>query len=260
MATLRHAVAWATAAVRGRFGAMERTPQLLVVDDDREIRNLLAGFLTKHGFRVLTAGDGKEMRQVLDDCRTDLVVLDLMLPGEDGLVLCRELRARSELPVIMLTAMAEEIDRIVGLEIGADDYLSKPFSPRELLARIKAVLRRAHGESPALDAESAGILRFAGWGLDQVGRRVTSPDGREVELTAGEFDLLAAFAARPGRVLSREQLLDLARGREAKAFDRSIDSLISRLRRKLELDATRPTLIKTVRSGGYVFTATVVKS
>jgi two-component system OmpR family response regulator len=236
---------------------METRAQLLVVDDDREIRELLAGFLAKHGFRVLTAGDGKEMRKALADRRIDLVVLDLMLPGEDGLALCRELRARSELPVIMLTAMREEVDRIVGLELGADDYVPKPFNPRELLARIKAVLRRTGGERRASEPKSAGILRFAGWRLDPHGRRLTAADGREVELTAGEFDLLTVFAERPGRVLSREQLLDLTRGREAAAFDRSIDSQVSRLRRKLEPDSARPTLIKTVRTSGYVFTATV---
>jgi two-component system OmpR family response regulator len=239
---------------------MEAKPQLLVVDDDREIRDLLAGFLAKHGFRVLTASDGKEMRKALADRRIDLIVLDLMLPGEDGLALCRELRAGSELPVIMLTAMREEIDRIIGLEVGADDYLPKPFNPRELLARIKAVLRRTHGEPRTREPQPAGILCFAGWSLDPLGRRLTASDGREVELTGGEFDLLTVFAERPGRVLSREQLLDLTRGREATAFDRSIDSQVSRLRRKLELDPVRPRLIKTVRGSGYVFTPTVERS
>jgi two-component system, OmpR family, response regulator len=239
---------------------MEKRSQLLVVDDDREIRELLAGFLAKHGFRVQTAGNGKEMRKALAERRIDLVVLDLMLPGEDGLALCRELRARSELPVIMLTAMREEIDRIIGLEVGADDYLPKPFNPRELLARIKAVLRRTRSEPRAPDPASARMLRFAGWRLDPLGRRLTASDGREVELTGGEFDLLTAFVERPGRVLSREQLLDLTRGREATAFDRSIDTQISRLRRKLEPDSARPTLIKTVRSSGYVFTPAVERS
>jgi len=239
---------------------MERKPQLLVVDDDREIRDLLAGFLAKHGFRVLTAGDGKEMRRAVADRRIDLVVLDLMLPGEDGLALCRELRTRSDLPVIMLTAMREEIDRIVGLEVGADDYLAKPFNPRELLARIRAVLRRTHIEARIRETRPAGVLRFAGWSLDPLGRRLTASDGREVELTGGEFDLLTVFAERPGHVLSREHLLDLTRGREATAFDRSIDSQVSRLRRKLEPDPARPSLIKTVRSSGYVFTPTVERS
>lgn len=239
---------------------MDKKPQLLVVDDDSEIRDLLGRFFTKHGFRVLTAGDGKQMRKALADWRIDLVVLDLMLPGEDGLALCRELRAGADLPVIMLTAMGEEIDRIVGLEVGADDYLPKPFSPRELLARIKAVLRRTGREPRAAAAEVAGALRFAGWRLDRAARCLTAPDGRAVELTGGEFDLLTALAERPGRVLSREQLLDLTRGREATAFDRSIDSQISRLRRKLEPDPARPSVIKTVRSGGYVFTPVVERS
>lgn len=237
---------------------MEKQPHLLVVDDDFEIRDLLGRFLTKHGFRVLTAGDGRQMRKALADWRVDLVVLDLMLPGEDGLTLCRELRTNDpDLPVIMLTAMGEEIDRIVGLEVGADDYLPKPFSSRELLARIKAILRRARRGPRSPGASPAGVLCFAGWRLDQLGRRLTAPDGGIVELTGGEFDLLTALAERPGRVLSREQLLDLTRGREATAFDRSIDSQISRLRRKLEPDPARPALIKTVRSSGYAFTAVV---
>ncbi|MGD9883191.1 response regulator [Reyranella sp.] len=236
---------------------MEKRPHLLVVDDDSEIRNLLERFLTKHGFRISTAGDGKEMHKALVEWRIDLVVLDLMLPGEDGLALCRELRAGPDVPVIMLTAMREEIDRIIGLEVGADDYLPKPFNPRELLARIKAVLRRTRREAREPDMLAGGALRFAGWQLDPLARRLTAPDGSDVELTGGEFDLLAILAGRPGRVLSREQLLDLTRGRDATAFDRSIDSQISRLRRKLELDPTRPTIIKTVRSSGYVFTPRV---
>jgi two-component system OmpR family response regulator len=238
---------------------MDKQPHLLLVDDDAEIRDLLARFLTKHGFRVATAGDGKQMRKALADWRIDLVVLDLMLPGEDGLTLCRELRAGSDMPVLMLTAMGEEIDRIVGLEVGADDYLPKPFNTRELLARIKAILRRTHREPRAPDA-AREVLRFAGWQLDPLARRLTAPDGSDVELTGGEFDLLAVLAQRPGRVLGREQLLDLTRGRDATAFDRSIDSQISRLRRKLEPDPARPTLIKTVRSSGYVFTPAVERS
>jgi len=234
---------------------MEGSPHILVVDDDREIRDLLARFLAKHNYRVSVAADGRAMRAALADRRIDLVVLDLMLPGEDGLALCRWLRGQSDLPVIMLTAMGEDIDRIVGLEVGADDYLPKPFNPRELLARIKAVLRRAGGASrPAADR---GALRFAGWRLEPAGRRLTAPDGGLVELTAGEFELLVALAERPQRVLSREQLLDLTRGRDAAPFDRSIDVQISRLRHKIETDPTRPALIKTVRGGGYVFTPDV---
>ena len=233
---------------------MAASPHILVVDDDREIRDLLARFLDDHGHRVTTAADGREMRRALAEWGIDLVVLDLMLPGEDGLELCRKLRAESDIPVIMLTAMGEETDRIVGLEMGADDYLPKPFSPRELLARIKAVLRRAEGRGAG---EASSVLRFAGWSLDVDGRELTSPDGVVVPLSGGEFDLLRAFVTHPKRVLSRDQLLDLARGREAQPFDRSIDVQVSRLRRKIEADPKEPTLIKTVRSGGYMFTPAV---
>jgi two-component system OmpR family response regulator len=234
---------------------MDTSSHILVVDDDREIRNLVAKFLTRHGCRVTPVADGKEMRRALADRRIDLVVLDLMLPGEDGLSLCRRLRAESDLPVIMLTAMREDIDRILGLELGADDYLPKPFNPRELLARIRAVLRRTGAVTPR--GERKATLRFAGWRLEPAGRRLVGPDGREAELTGGEFELLLAFAERPGRVLSREQLLDLTRGRETSPFDRSVDSQVSRLRRKIEPNPSRPALIKTVRSGGYVFTPVV---
>lgn len=232
---------------------------VLVVDDDRELRDLLDRILTKHGFRVTTVQDGKAMHRALADWNIDLVVLDLMLPGEDGLSLCRDLRARSNIPVIMLTMMSEETDRIVGLEMGADDYLPKPFNPRELLARMKAVLRRAQC-APALPAAARRkILRFAGWCLDIGLRRLTSPQGLVVDLSAGEFDLLTALVERPQRVLSRDQLLDLTHGRAEAPFDRSIDMQVSRLRRKIETDPKEPDLIKTVRSGGYVFTARVVQ-
>jgi len=230
---------------------------VLVVDDDREIRNLLGRFLSKHGYRVTAVADGKEMRRALADWNIDLVILDLMLPGEDGLSLCRDLRARSQIPVVMLTMMGEETDRIIGLEMGADDYLPKPFSPRELLARMKAVLRRA----PA--ASAAGrqpILFFAGWTLDVGLRRLESPLRLLVDLSAGEFDLLVALAEHPQRVLNRDQLLDLTHGRAEAPFDRSIDMQISRLRRKIEADHKQPELIKTVRGGGYMFTAVVTKN
>ena len=237
---------------------MEESPHVLVVDDDREIRDLLARFLAKHGLRVTAAANGAEMRAALADWRIDLVVLDIMMPGEDGLTLCRQLRAESSLPVIMLTAMGEEVDRIVGLEMGADDYLAKPFNPRELLARIKAVLRRAGEASPAAGDPTPGtVLVFAGWSLDLDRRQLSAADGVMVPLSGGEFDLLAAFATHPQRVLSRDQLLDLARGRDAQPFDRSIDVQVSRLRRKIEPDPKQPTLIKTVRSGGYIFTPSV---
>lgn len=240
---------------------MDRTPHLLVVDDDREIRSLVAQFLTKHGFRVTGVRDGAEMMRTLDGARVDLIVLDLMLPGEDGLSLCRRLRATpqtAQTPVIMLTAMGEETDRIVGLEMGADDYLAKPFSPRELLARIKAVLRRVSAP-PVVGAPAAAgtVLRFEGWSLDLTKRELRSPDGVLVQLSAGEYDLLVAFVEHPQRVLTRDQLLDLARGRSAVPFDRSIDVQVSRLRRKIEPDPAEPALIKTVRGGGYLFTPTV---
>jgi two-component system OmpR family response regulator len=233
------------------------SPHLLVVDDDREIRDLLGRFLKKHGYRVTAARDGREMRQALADWRIDLVILDLMLPGEDGLALCRDLRARSKLPVIMLTAMREETDRIVGLEMGADDYLVKPFNPRELLARIKAVLRRASYALDAAPTVTRSVLRFADWKVDLAQRRLESSQGQAVDLTEGQFELLAAFVQHPQRVLNRDQLLDLTRGREAAPFDRSIDNQVSRLRRKIELDPSRPEIIKTIRGGGYIFTANV---
>jgi two-component system OmpR family response regulator len=191
--------------------------------------------------------------------RIDLVVLDLMLPGEDGLSLCRRLRAESPTPVIMLTAMGEDVDRIVGLEMGADDYLPKPFNPRELLARIKAVLRRATQLAPSATEIQAGgrMLSFEGWRLDLARRELKREDGESVPLSSGEFDLLQAFAEHPQRVLNRDQLLDLSRGRAAALYDRSVDIQVMRLRRKIEPDPKDPTLIKTVRSGGYMFTATV---
>ena len=242
------------------MGFMDRTPHLLVVDDDREIRSLVAQFLTRHGFRVTGVKDGGEMMRTLDTARVDLIVLDLMLPGEDGLSLCRRLRASpdtAQTPVIMLTAMGEETDRIVGLEMGADDYLAKPFSPRELLARIKAVLRRAV-VLPVAGGAAGKTLQFEGWSLDVAKRELRSPDGVLVQLSAGEYDLLVAFVEHPQRVLTRDQLLDLARGRSAVPFDRSIDVQVSRLRRKIEPDPADPTLIKTVRGGGYLFTPAVV--
>jgi two-component system OmpR family response regulator len=229
-------------------------PHILIVDDDAEIRDLVSGFLKRNGYRTLTARDGRAMRQALADYKFDLVVLDLMMPGEDGLSLCRDLRAKSKLPVIMVTARGEETDRIVGLEIGADDYLPKPFSPRELLARIRAVLRRASdvGDPPVREQ-----VTFDGWTLDLGGRSLADPSGQPIELTGGEFELLKAFVERPQRVLSRDQLLDITRGRDPILFDRAIDAQVSRLRKKIETDPGNPTLIKTVRAGGYVFTAKV---
>jgi two-component system OmpR family response regulator len=238
---------------------VENAGHVLVVDDDREIRDLLGRFLTKHGYRVTGAPDGKEMRRVLADWNIDLVVLDLMLPGEDGLSLCRDLRAKSQIPVIMLTMMGEETDRIIGLEMGADDYLPKPFNPRELLARMKAVLRRAQCAPATPAAARRKIVRFAGWKLDLGLRRLESPQGLVVDLSAGEFDLLVALVEHPQRVLNRDQLLDLTHGRAEAPFDRSIDMQVSRLRRKIEVDPKEPELIKTVRGGGYIFSAAVVQ-
>ncbi len=233
---------------------------ILVVDDDREIRDLLGRFLAKHGYRVTAAKDGKEMRRALADWHIDLVVLDLMLPGEDGLSLCRDLRARSQVPVIMLTMMGEETDRIIGLEMGADDYLPKPFNPRELLARMKAVLRRAQSAPSMPVTRGRSTLGFSGWRLDLGLRQLESPDGLIVDLSAGEFDLLVAFVEHPQRVLSRDQLLDLAHGRAEALFDRSVDMQVSRLRHKIETNPKEPELIKTVRGGGYLFTAVVARN
>ena len=235
---------------------IDTMPHLLIVDDDRETCSLLSRFLRQHGYRVSVAFDGHAMMQVFEGARINLIILDLMLPREDGLSLCRRLRAQSTVPIIMLTAMGEETDRIIGLEMGADDYLAKAANPRELLARIRAILRRA-GMPPSLDAARNRVLEFAGWRLDVTQRLLLSPDRVLVPLRASEFEVLCALAERPQRVLTRDQLLDLARGRAANGFDRSIDILISRLRRKIEADPKEPALIRTVRSGGYLFAAAV---
>ena len=236
---------------------METTPHILVVDDDREIRELLARFLERHQLRVTAARDAREARRAWPLGHFHLVVLDLMMPGESGLDLARYLRSQSDVPIIMLTAMGEETDRIIGLELGADDYLAKPFNPRELLARIRAVLRRA-GDAAGARVESSGrMLRVSGWSLEPARRRLVNPEGAEVPLTGGEYDLLLALAERANRVLTRDMLLDLLRGRQAGPFDRAIDVAVSRLRRKLEDDGRQAQLIKTVRGGGYVLAATV---
>ncbi|MDM5060828.1 response regulator [Aeromonas rivipollensis] len=235
------------------------SPHILVVDDHSEIRDLLKRFLEQHGMRVSCARDGKEMKRLLDEREFDLLVLDLMMPGEDGLTLCRELRVKSRLPIIMLTAMGEETDRIIGLEMGADDYLAKPFNPRELLARIKAVMRRTQAEIQPVTEALTRDLRFDRWLLDINRRELVDEEGVGMSLSTAEFDLLKVFLERPQRVLSRDQLLDLARGREAVAFDRAIDTLVSRLRRKLERDPKNPELIKTIWGGGYLFAADVTQ-
>ena len=230
-----------------------------MVDDHGEIRDLLKRFLEQHGYQVQTVADGNAMRQHLTLHAPDLIILDLMLPGDDGLTLCRELRGQGDqVPIIMLTAVGEETDRIIGLEMGADDYLPKPFNPRELLARIKAVLRRQSiAESPANTAQEVAHLHFDRWCLDLSRRELRDEQGTTVSLSTAEFDLLRVFTQHPHHVLSRDQLLDLARGREAQAFDRAIDTLVSRLRRKLELDSKQPQLIKTIWGGGYMLVADV---
>jgi two-component system OmpR family response regulator len=238
---------------------MDPAPHLLVVDDHRDIRDLLGRFLAKQGYRVSTAESAQAARRTLKAGAVDLVVLDIMMPGEDGLSLCRELRATTSLPVILLTAVAEETDRIIGLEVGADDYVTKPFNPRELLARIKAVLRRTFALPPQRGMPPGERLAFDRWVLDTARRELVAEDGVAVPLSTGEFLLLSAFLAHPRIVLSRDQLLDLTRGRDAVPFDRSIDNQVSRLRRKLEQDPKRPELIKTHWGGGYSLTAAVVR-
>lgn len=230
---------------------------VLVVDDDQRIRTMLARFLVDHGLRVSQASNGVEMFQVSADARIDVIILDVMMPGEDGLSLCRRMRAESPVPIILLTAMNAETDRIIGLEIGADDYVVKPFNPRELLARIRAVTRRMMANSMIPKGRGSATYMFEGWVLDANRRTLISPDGALTDLTSGEFDLLTVFLEHPQRVLNRDQLLDLAHGRSSKAYDRSIDVQISRLRRKIEANPQAPVLIKTVRNEGYFFTAAV---
>lgn len=234
---------------------MDRTPHILIVDDHREIRELLARFLVKNGLRVDVANGGAEMRQQLRTGTFDLIVLDIMMPGEDGLTLCRQLRQDSQIPIVLLTAIAEDTDKVVGLELGADDYVTKPFNPRELLARIRAILRRAAADKPATDAGTR--LSFDRFTLDVNRRLLADETGSEVTLGTAEFRLLQALVSRPGVVLNRDQLLDITAGRTAQAFDRSIDNLVSRLRKRLERDPQHPELIKTVWGDGYVFAAPV---
>lgn len=239
---------------------MDATPHILVVDDDREIRDLLSKFLERQGMRVSAARDAREARRLWPLGRYHLVVLDLMLPGEPGLDFARWLRQQSDVPIVMLTAMGEETDRIIGLELGADDYVPKPFNPRELHARIRAVLRRAPGGSEGNAKEPpARAIRFAGWTLEPARRRLLNPDGAEVPLTGGEYELLLVLVDRPNRVLTRDMLMDLLHNRQAGPFDRAIDVAVSRLRRKLEDDGRNPSVIKTVRGGGYVLAADVEK-
>jgi two-component system, OmpR family, response regulator len=235
---------------------MTQSPHILLVEDDREISKLVSRFLRANDMRVSITADGREMDRALKDNRLDLVVLDIMLPGEDGLSICRRLRVSSRLPIIMLTAKGEDIDRIIGLEFGADDYLTKPFNPRELLARIRAVLRRGIADTVE-DSRTGSILTFDGWRLDPNVRQLFNPNGARVALTGAELDLLLVFCERPRRVLSRDQLIDLTQGRSAAPFERSVDVLVSRLRQKMEKEPKEPTLIQTIRSGGYMFSPAV---
>jgi two-component system OmpR family response regulator len=232
-------------------------PHILVVDDARDIREPLARYLKENGYRATPAENAAAARRALKTAGIDLVILDIMMPGEDGLSLCRYIRESSGLPVIMLTARGEELDRIVGLEVGADDYLGKPFNPRELLARISAVLRRTNTLPPKMRGPAAERYQFGEWTFNASQREITGPDNMAVPLSSGEFKLLMAFLERPKVALSREQLLDLTKGRDSDVFDRSIDNQVSRLRRKIEQDPKNPRFIKTVWGGGYMFTSDV---
>ena len=240
--------------------AMEHVDHILIVDDDREIRELVSSYLKKNGLRATAVADGRQMRSFLEANAVDLIILDVMMPGDDGLVLCRELRAgkHKATPILMLTARSDELDRVIGLEMGADDYLAKPFAARELLARIKAVLRRTRMLPPNLQISEAGqVLAFGDWRLDTVARHLLDREGTAIALSGAEYRLLRVFIDHPQRVLNRDQLLNLTQGRDADLFDRSIDLLVSRLRQRLGDEAREPVYIKTVRSEGYVFSVPV---
>ncbi|HEV2678184.1 MAG TPA: response regulator [Aliidongia sp.] len=235
---------------------MKAADHIVIVDDQPEICELVYNYLTGEGYRVSTANDGPSMRRIMQQYEIDLVLLDIMLPGDDGLSLARQLRAQSDIGIIILTGRGETVDRIIGLEMGADDYLPKPFHLRELLARVKSVLRRASARSESAKAPPQSAV-FNGWKLDLTSRELTAPSGEEVRLTTGEFDLLAAFVGNANQVLSRDRLLDLARNRSSGPFDRTIDVQVGRLRKKLEEDPQNPSMIKTVRGSGYIFTAAI---
>jgi DNA-binding response OmpR family regulator len=233
---------------------------ILVVDDDPRIRQMLTRYFEQEGYRVSAAADGAAMRAQLNAKPVDVILLDVVMPGEDGLTIAREIRAKSDVGIIMLTGKDEVLDRVIGLEVGADDYIAKPFHLREVLARVKSVARRRKPvPNPAVQSEKTGedVIRFDGWLLDTSRRRLVSPSGKDVALTSGEFDLLAALAKHPGRVFSRETLMEHTRGRGLKAFDRTIDAQIARLRKKIERDPKDPRIVKSVRAVGYVFTAKV---
>jgi len=240
---------------------MSETTTVLIVDDDEEIRELLATYLAGFSIRAQGVGDGKAMRSAMAGTRFDVIILDLMLPDEDGLSLCRQLRRTMDIPIIILTARGESADRVVGLELGADDYVMKPFDPRELVARIHTILRRTRDgkKRDVADVDGDNQWRFDGWTINRVSRQLVTPQGMVVPLSNAEFRLLLVFIERPHRVLSRDQLMDAARGHSAGAFDRSIDLLVSRLRQKLEDDSREPKFLKTVRGEGYLFDAKVIR-
>jgi two-component system, OmpR family, response regulator len=235
---------------------MDSLSRIAVVEDDPEISRMMTAYMTDHGFEVTAARSGRDLDRVMSTGKIDCVILDVGLPGEDGLSICRRLRGKSSVPIIMVTGRGTETDRIVGLELGADDYLPKPFNPRELVARVRAVIRRSNNtEPPAVEAPQT--LGFEGWRLDMARRQLFAPDGAPRSLTSGEFNILSIFCQHPRKVLSRDDLLDLLHGRAAAVFDRSIDVQISRLRRKIETNLKDPSFIKTVRYGGYFFTPLV---
>ncbi|MDR3530664.1 MAG: response regulator [Rhodopila sp.] len=235
---------------------MDSLSRIAVVEDDPEISRMMVSYMTDHGFEVTPARNGRDLDRLMSGGKIDCVILDVGLPGEDGLSICRRLRGKSTVPIIMVTGRGTETDRIVGLELGADDYLPKPFNPRELVARVRAVMRRsAAADQP--QASAPQTLLFEGWRLDMARRQLFAPDGTPRSLTSGEFNILSIFCQNPRKVLSRDDLLDLLHGRAAAVFDRSIDVQISRLRRKIETNLKDPTFIKTVRYGGYFFTPLV---
>ncbi|BEP46299.1 winged helix-turn-helix domain-containing protein [Variovorax sp. V15] len=231
---------------------MKTTPHIVVLDDEIDITQLLASYLHGHGFRVTQVHEGRTLMALMESDPADLVLLDLGLPGEDGFSIARRMRERWHCGLVIVTGRGDAVDKVVGLEVGADDYVTKPFDLRELVARVKAVLRRVTPASPAPTAASTDTLRFAGWELDTAAHSLRNPQGEQVQLTGGEFDLLQALARHPGRVLSRDFLLEQTRGREAAPFDRTIDVQVGRLRKKIEADADDPQLIKSVRGAGYI--------
>jgi two-component system OmpR family response regulator len=236
---------------------MQQSAHILIVEDDADIRRMIAELLRHNGYRVQTAREGGELDHILEVSRIDLLILDIGLPQEDGLSLCKRIRTQSSVPIIILTARGSELERVTGLESGADDYLTKPFGTHELLARIRALLRRARSVPHLRPEKRHSGLHFAGWRLDIDARRLRSSDGTAVALTGGEFELLMAFCEHPKRVLSRDQLADLTRGKAAAPCERSIDLQVSRLRRKIEQDPKDPLLVQTVRAEGYIFTPEV---